>query len=88
MTKAYKLLNEILNQGGVVAASDWTNGSGRSTSKKAIPVHCKEIYADHWDIGDLKGEVKKNALKLLRQRPSIRKLIVITNLRAARRLTK
>jgi len=39
-----KLLRELHdNYEGVVASSDWTNGSGRFTTKKAIPENCAEI---------------------------------------------
>lgn len=84
MTKCYKLLNELLDCGGVVASGDWTNGSGRYVTKKAIPVHCSELAVQN--IDGLVGEVKKSAKRLLKQRPNLRKLVVVTDLRAARRL--
>ena len=82
-----KLLKELHASGGIVAASDWTNGGGRWTTRKATPQHAREVYADQ--IGwALKGEVLKNARALLKRRPKIIKFIAITNLRAARRVLK
>ena len=78
-----KLLQELHDMGGVVAASDWTNGHGRWTKRKAMPRYSGEVYAGYID-GVLKGEVLKNAKALLKRRPKITKFVAITNLRAAR----
>jgi|TARA_R110000803_G_scaffold206215_1_gene273348 hypothetical protein len=81
-----KLLRELHdNYEGVVASSDWTNGSGRFTTKKAIPENCAEIPIYNVERV-LKGEVLKKAKRLIKQRPKIQKLIAIINLRKARKL--
>ena len=78
-----KLLKDLHDMGGVVAASDWTNGHGRWTKRKAMPRYSGEVYARYIE-GVLKGEVLKNAKALLKRRPKITKFVAITNLRAAR----
>ena len=82
-----KLLQDLHDLGGVVAASDWTSGHGRFTKRKAMPRYCGEIYAGYIE-GVLKGEVLKNAKALLKSRPKITKFVAITNLRAALELLK
>ena len=76
---------------GVVAASDWTNGQGRHTTKKATPLFSERIEgctpADlkHQIETKLRGIVRAAALRLLRDRPRLRCVVAITDLRNARK---
>ena len=75
-------LADLMSRGGVVPASEWINGSGRYVSKRALPPFTVEIAARNaiW----VRGEIGKRARKLLADRPRVTRLVVVTDLRAAR----
>jgi hypothetical protein len=77
-------ISEIVNQGGAVMASEWTNGAGRHTTKRGVPHFCSEIWADHAEI-ELKGEALKTAKRLIKKHPRVQKLIVCVDMRSAKR---
>ena len=66
---------------GCIPSSEWTNGSGRFTTKKAVPRHC-ELLPIVQAVG-LAGKSGVAARKLNKARPNIRKVVVVTNRRAA-----
>ncbi len=68
---------------GCVAVSDWTNGSGRRTTRKATPIHCGELSIE--DAMRLPGLSGKQARALHKARPRVRRVIIVTNRRAANR---
>ena len=77
---------ELLARGGVAPTSEWTNGQGRYTSRRAVPPHAAVIKSS--GVASLRGEVRRNAERLLRARPRVVRLVVVTDLRAARRAVK
>ena len=79
-------LEYVLRHGGVIPSSEWTNGSGRYVTRRALPPFCELI--DVWDVRNLRGEVRRNADRLLRKRPRVQRLVVVTNLRGARAAVK
>ena len=68
---------------GVVPSSEWTTGSGRWTSRRAVPPCCERL--DMQKACCLPGEVGARARRLHRIRPGLRFVVAITNLRGARR---
>ena len=88
MPKINKTQREMLGQlmdrrFGLVAVSDWTNGSGRYTTRKATPPHCAEMAIE--DAIALPGLSGKQARRLHRARPRVQRVIVVVNRRAANR---
>ena len=75
-------LADLMARGGVVPASEWTNGSGRYVSKRTLPPFAVEIAAN--DATYLRGEIGKRARKLLADRFRVTRLVVVTDIRAAR----
>lgn len=71
---------------GCVPSSDWTNGSGRHITRRAPPVHCELMPI--WQAMALPGLSGRAAKRLNRKRPGVRKVVVITNRRAANALLK
>ena len=100
---------EIYTRGGAVAASDWTSGSGRYITKRAIPPFCVEVNVDFYfrNIDDEKlkqiplfnvwSEPKLEKLpvyamkavkKLLKERPKIKKIILMVDRRGFKKALK
>ena len=79
-------LQDLLQVGGVVASSSWTNGSGRFVTKRTVPAHAARISVT--EVSMLRGEVRRNAERIIRDRPRVTTLVAVTNLRAARRAVK
>ena len=36
-------LDSLLRAGGVVPSSEWTNGSGRFTTRRTVPPYCRRM---------------------------------------------
>jgi len=85
MQQTIKNAIEIAQRGGAVAAGDWTTGTGNYIHKRAIPSLCEEIKAS--EVATLPGKSGLAARRLLKKRPRIRKLIVVTNWRELNKLT-
>jgi len=96
-----KLLTELYKLGGAVKSSDWTNGSGRYTTRRNIPDYCDLLehmyftdqgefvsFNHHRKQVTLKGEMKKRVLKILKDNPRVQKIVAITDLRKAKKLIK
>ena len=81
------MLNCILTKGGVVASSDWTNGTGRYVTRRAVPRHCQLLTVTEASRL-LKGSVRKAFLRLTKARPRVEKVVACVNLRAANRELK
>ena len=81
-------LNQILDHGGVVPTSEWTNGRGRHTTRKQVPPHCERMWVHHGHHYLKSGLVKRNLEKLIAARPRVEYVIVCTNLRAARKAVR
>ena len=72
-------LLEIYNQGGVVLASEWTNGSGRFVTKRAVPPLCERIERRDAD------KYPKRISSVFESRPRVQAVIAIVNMRAAKK---
>tara|TARA_R100000808_G_C2122499_1_gene133494 strand:- start:14 stop:310 length:297 start_codon:yes stop_codon:yes gene_type:complete len=74
----------LLQHGGVVPTSEWTNGSGRYITRRTVPP-----YASRLTVGEagaiLRGDVRRAFNRLVKARPRIQEVVAITNLRGARR---
>ena len=79
-SRQIKSLRDIKRLGGIVASSKWTNGSGRYTTKRAIPPHCRmiEFYAA--------GAYPKRIRDFFRQNPRVQRAVAIVDMRAANRV--
>jgi len=78
-----RMLQELLVQrGGCVMQSDWTNGIGSYTTKRAVPVYSEDLSLD--DACQLGGAAGKAARKLRRAHPRCERVIIVTDIRAAR----
>ena len=66
---------------GCVAVSDWTNGMGRHTTRKATPIHCRDMSIN--DAMKLPGLSGKQARRLHKARPRVQRVIVVTDRRKA-----
>lgn len=86
MTSSQANAVELLRRGGAVPSSEWTTGHGRHISKRPVPVGCKLVDADQ--VAKLAGETKKAAMKLLRDRPRIQRLVVVHDRRKVARLAR
>lgn len=99
--KSLSNAKEIYTRGGAVAASDWTNGSGRYISKRTLPPFCIEVcvfpdgdgfYQDfdrhHWHIPVLPVYAKRAAEKLLKERPKVKKIILMVDRRGFKKALK
>ena len=75
-------LESILECGGVVPSSEWTTGTGRYITRRSLPPFCELLPVAL--LFSLRGEVAKNARRLLKERPRVQRIVVCTNLRAAR----
>lgn len=79
-------LAELLDRGGVVMSSEWVTGRGRFVSLRQVPPFARRIrIGELWMI---RGEVRTMADRLVRSNPRITKLVVVTDLRSARRLIR
>jgi hypothetical protein len=74
------------NYKGVTPSSRWTSGSGRFTSKRALPPHCSEMTPS--DALNLGGKTAQATKRMLRAYPKCRKCIAVTNWRAVGKLAK
>ena len=101
--RALSNAKEIYTRGGAVAASDWTNGSGRYITKRTIPPFCievcvfpdsdgEELYQDldrhHWHFPVLPVYAKKAAKKLIKERPKVEKIVLMVDRRGLRKALK
>jgi hypothetical protein len=76
-------LQALLQAGGVVPSSQWVNGRGRFVTKRTVPAHAARISVT--EVSMLRGEVRRNAERIIRDRPRVTALVAVTDLRAARR---
>ena len=86
----FEALAEVLRAGGVVPASEWVTGAGNYITRRAMPQYCNEleVFGESTIVRVMRGEVGRNARRLYRKRPTIRKLIYIEDLWGARNAAK
>jgi len=93
--QALENLATLERMGGVCPSSEWVNGRGRYTTRKALPPFAEVITViptviggPAWAGAELRGAVQRNLVCLLKSRPQLKKVVVISDLRSARLLLK
>ena len=81
-----RMLELLLNAGGCVMSSEWVNGCGRYRTRRAVPVFAEWKTLDR--ACDLPGFAGKAARKVRRAHPRCQSVIVVTDIRAARRVMR
>ena len=78
-----RMLQELLIQrGGCVMQSDWTNGSGSYSTRRSVPVYSEDLsLAAACKLG---GAAGKAARKLRKAHPRCERVIIVTDIRRAR----
>jgi hypothetical protein len=72
-------LAELKRLGGAVITSHWTNGTGRRTTKRAVPPFCDELSRWAYD------RLPKRIRRIFDKHPRCQYVICITDMRAANR---
>ena len=75
----------IARRGGAIASGDWTTGTGNYVSKRAIPQGCVEMEKEKLASFDGPARSKKAAERLLKKRPLVKKLILVTDWKLAKK---
>lgn len=81
-----RMLEMLVNSGGCVMSSEWTNGCGKFRTKRAVPV-----YSERLDLApacELPGAAGQAARKLRKAHPRCETVVIVTDIRAARRLLR
>tara|TARA_R100000664_G_C2720473_1_gene114130 strand:- start:602 stop:889 length:288 start_codon:yes stop_codon:yes gene_type:complete len=82
-----KTLSEFMEAtGGIAAASDWTNGSGRFVTKRQLPRFCKEMLI--LTAVRLPGKSGKLARAMRKDRPRVLRVVVVVDWRKVNRALK
>jgi hypothetical protein len=79
----HKLIIELLERGGVVAASDWVTGSKRFVSSRPIPTLCEKFEVKDAKYFPLAKPVSEALESLLAERPNVKKVVAVTDDRKA-----
>lgn len=77
-------LAELLREGGIVPTSEWTNGRGSRTTRRAVPPYCQLLSVSEAD-SILRGAVRSAFVRLITKRPRIQQVVAVTDLRGARK---
>ncbi len=78
-----RMLQELLAQrGGCVMQSEWTNGSGSYTTRRAVPVYSEDLSLDA--ACKLGGAAGKAARRVRKAHPRCERVIIVTDIRRAR----
>lgn len=64
---------------GAHATSEWTNGRGRNTRKRAVPPYCERIARYQAE------RHPKRIRQIFEKRPRVQEVVAITNMRAAKK---
>ena len=69
-----KSLRALLDLGGVVMSSAWTNGQGRHTTRRAVPPLC-EVFERHRPIRY--GLVPRHVVEYLQDNPRVERVVAV-----------
>ena len=87
-------VREIVQKGGAVIVSHWTNGSGKFTTRRPIPAFCDTIglwrgnadfMVEHYEF---KGYTAKAVRALMKKHPRASEAVICTDIRGARKAIK
>ncbi len=81
-----RMLQMLVNSGGCVMSSEWVNGGGKFRTKRAVPVFAQRLAL--WRACELPGAAGQAARKLRRAHPRCETVVIVTDIRAARRLLR
>ena len=81
-----RMLEMLMNSGGCVMSSEWVNGCGKYRTKRAVPVFSEDMFLEK--ACELPGFAGKAARKLRKAHPRCQSVIIVTDIRAARRTLK
>ncbi len=73
---------QLKSYGGAVITSQWTNGSGRYTTCRAVPPYCERV--PRWAAYFQPERIKR----VFRKHPKCEAVIAITNMRAVNKLLR
>jgi len=76
----------LMSAGGCVMSSEWVNGCGRYRTKRAVPVFSEDMFLEQ--ACELPGAAGQAARKLRKAHPRCKSVIIVTDIRAARRLMR
>jgi len=81
-----RMLEMLMNSGGCVMSSEWTNGCGKFRTKRAVPVYSEDMFLSQ--ACELPGAAGLAARRLRRAHPRCQSVIIVTDIRAARRVMR
>ena len=81
-----RMLGMLAHAGGCVMTSEWTNGQGKYRTKRAVPVCSEDMFLQ--EACELPGAAGQAARKVRRAHPRCQRVIIITDIRRARRLLR
>ncbi len=79
-----RMLEMLVNSGGCVMSSEWVNGGGKFRTKRAVPVFSQRLAL--WRACELPGAAGQAARKVRKAHPRCETVVIVTDIRAARRL--
>ena len=86
MTNPSTMRHFLSQNNGCIPVSEWTTGYARQSRRKTTPDHCEEM--DLWQAARLPGLSGTAARRIMRDRPRVQRVVVVTDRRAANRLAK
>lgn len=75
-------LLEVMDAGGAVLSSDWTNGRGRYITRRAVPPFCKRI--EKFEA----CKYPKRIQKMFSDHPRAQAVVAVVDMRNAKKITK
>ena len=81
-----RMLEMLMNSGGCVMSSEWVTGCGNFRTKRAVPVFSEDMFLSQ--ACELPGFAGRAARKLRKEHPRCQSVIIVTDIRAARRTLK
>ncbi len=81
-----RTLEMLMNSGGCVMSSEWVNGCGKFRTKRAVPVFSADLSLER--ACELPGAAGQAARKVRKAHPRCQSVIIVTDIRAARRVMR
>lgn len=81
-----RMLDLLMSAGGCVMTSEWVNGCGKYRTKRAVPVFSEDMFLEN--ACELPGFAGRAARKVRKEHPRCQSVIIVTDIRAARRTLK
>ena len=84
--KQAQTLAEFLEGGLARLSSQWVNGSRKNTTQKTPPVFCRLV--SKFEARQIRGATGKAIARLLKMHPRCEKLVIVDDVRAARKVIR